>query len=161
MSDVSARTQPFAPLRVEVTAKRDWHQEDDMAEATTAETPKPGNAIKQVKTRTRKAASHLRAVTTEPMVEAEDAAEDRVASLREQISELAQQVEAYAEDRLDDARDLVASVADAGTVLAARAGRQTLATARAVRNDPLPLIVGLGVVALLTAMVVGNVNRRS
>ncbi len=132
-----------------------------MAEATTAETPKPGNAIKQVKTRTRKAASHLRAVTTEPMVEAEDAAEDRVASLREQISELAQQVDT-AEDRLDDARDLVASVADAGTVLAARAGRQTLATARAVRNDPLPLIVGLGVVALPpAAMVVGGINRRS
>jgi predicted nucleic acid-binding Zn-ribbon protein len=134
--------------------------EDDMADATTAGTAKLDDATKQVKPKARKAATHLRAVTTEPIVETKEIAEDRLAALREQIADLAEQVEEYAEDRLEDARDLIANVADAGTALAARAGRQTLSTARAVRDDPLPLIVGLGVVAILTAMVVGNANRR-
>ena len=131
-----------------------------MADATTAGTAKLDDVNKQVKSKTRKAATHLRAVTSEPIAETKEIAEDRLTALREQIAALAGQVEDYAEERLEDARDLIANVADAGTVLAARAGRQTLSTARAVRDDPLPLVVGLGVVAILTAMVVGNANRR-
>jgi hypothetical protein len=131
-----------------------------MADATTAETTKPDELVKQVKSKARKAATHLRAVVTEPVVETTDVAEDVITALREQISDLARQVEEYAEDRLDDARDLIANAAEAGSVLAERAGRQTLSTARAIRSDPLPLIVGLGVIGILTAMIVGNANRR-
>jgi hypothetical protein len=131
-----------------------------MADATTAETTKSDAAVTRAKSKSRKAATHLRAVITEPVVETKDVAEDGLTALREQISDLARQLEEYAEERLEDARDLIANVADAGTVLAERAGRQTVSTARAIRNDPLPMIVGLGVVAILTAMVVGNANRR-
>jgi hypothetical protein len=131
-----------------------------MADIATAEIPKADEAVRQIKTRTRRAVTHLRAVTAEPIAEAKDATEDGIISLREQIGDLAKQVEQFAEDRFEDAQEVVANVADGGVILAARAGRQTLATARAIRDDPLPLIVGLGVVALTAAFIVGNSNRR-
>jgi len=132
-----------------------------MADGETPETPpKTDEAIKRVKTQTRKAAVHLRAVVAEPAAEIKDDADEGLVSLRQQIADLARQVEQYAGDRLEDAQGLVSNAADAGTVLAARAGRQTLATARAVQKDPLPLVVGLGVLALLTAIVLGNATRR-
>jgi hypothetical protein len=53
------------------------------------------------------------------------------------------------EDRFNDARGLAQS-----------AGRQTIVAARAVRDDPLPVIVALGVVALLAALIIGRNNNR-
>ena len=87
--------------------------------------------------------------------------EDRVASLGTQIAELTHQVEQFAEDRWDDARELAAGVEHASTVAARRVGRSTVAAARAVRDDPLPMIVGLGVLALLAAFVLGQSGPRS
>jgi hypothetical protein len=123
-----------------------------------ADVAKADEVVKPIKARTRKAATHLRAVTSEPMVEVKRDVDEHVASLREQIAALAHQVEQFAEDRYGEAHELVSNIGDAGAVLSARAGRQTIAAARSIRNDPLPTIVALGVLSLLAAIVVGRVN---
>jgi len=81
---------------------------------------------------------------------------ERIASLREQLADLARQVEAFAQDQLTEARDLAAEVGNAGADVARRAGRRTASAARAVRDDPIPVVVALGVLALLTAFFVAR-----
>jgi hypothetical protein len=118
------------------------------------------DVVRPLKARSRKAASHLKAVTAETAAEARDDAEGLIDSLREQIGALAAGIEHFAEERYDQARATAGSVADAGAVVAARAGRQTVATANAIRRDPLPTLVAVGVVSLLLALLLGVAKRR-
>jgi len=124
----------------------------DIAEAT--------DVVRPLKTRSRKAASHLKAVAAETADAARGDAEGVIESLREQIGALAAGIEHFAEERYDQARSTAGSVADAGAIVAARAGRQTVATANAIRRDPLPALVAVGVVSLLLALFMGFMKRR-
>ena len=89
-----------------------------------------------------------------------DEARGLVHLLGEQVSALAQQVEQFAEERYGDARELAGNVAGAGAEVAARAGRQTAATVNAIRRDPLPALVALGILGLLLALVLGRSGQR-
>ena len=122
-----------------------------------------GNAARSIKgarNSGRRAAADLRTATVDVAADVGEELEDRVASLGDQLQWLAEQVEQFTEERYGRARELVAQVGDAGAVLADRAGRQTRAAARAVRNDPLPIVVALGVLAVLAAIVIGRANNR-
>jgi hypothetical protein len=125
-----------------------------------ADTANAADVVRPIKARTKRAASHLRAVTTETAAETADGAHGLVQSLGEQVGALAQQVEQFAEDRYGDAREIAGNVADAGAVVAGRAGRQTVAAANAIRRDPLPALVALGVVGLLLALLFGRSAHR-
>jgi hypothetical protein len=116
--------------------------------------------VRPLRTRSRKAASHLKAVATETADSARGDAEGLIDSLRDQIGALATGIEHFAEERYDQARATAGNVADAGAVVAARAGRQTVATANALRRDPLPALVAVGVVSLLLALFMGTMKRR-
>jgi hypothetical protein len=116
--------------------------------------------IKAVRARGGRAAARLKTATVHAAADVGDELEDRVSSLSEQLAGLTQQVEHFASERYDEARELVANVGDAGAALADRAGRQTRAAAQAVRNDPMPTVLTLGVLALLAAIVIGRVNNR-
>ena len=130
-----------------------------MADISTA-----AEAVPPSKARTRRAASHLKAVTAEAAADVADETADEarglVHLLGEQVSALAQQVEQFAEERYGDARELAGNVAGAGAEVAARAGRQTAATANAIRRDPLPALVALGILGLLLALVLGRSGQR-
>jgi len=118
------------------------------------------DTVRPLKTRARKAASHLKAVTTETAAEANEDAQGLIDSLRHEIGALAAEVEHYAEERYDQARAAAGAVADAGAIVAARAGRQTVAAANAIRRDPLPALVAVGILSLLLALVLGATQRR-
>jgi phage host-nuclease inhibitor protein Gam len=116
--------------------------------------------LKAVRARGQRAAARLRTAAVDAATDVEDELEEQVASLSDQLARLAQQVEQFAEERYGDARELVASVGDAGAALASRARRQTRVAARAVREDPLPTVVAVGVLALLAAIIIGRMNDR-
>jgi len=116
--------------------------------------------VRPLKSRSRKAASQLKAVARETADTARGDAEGLIDSLRDQIGALAAGIEHFAEERYDQARATAGSVADAGSIVAARAGRQTLATANAIRRDPLPVLVAVGVISLLLALFMGTMRRR-
>ena len=115
------------------------------------------DVVRPLRTHARQATSHLKAVAAESG--ARDA-EGLIDSLREQIGALAAGLEQFAEQRYEQARATAGSVADAGAIVAARAGRQTLATANAIRRDPLPALVAVGVLSLLIALFMGVAKRR-
>jgi len=121
------------------------------------------NAVKPIKAarvRGQRAAARLKTATVEAAADVEDELEEQVASLSAQLAGLAQQVERFAEERYGDARELLANVGDTGAALASRARRQTGVAARAVRDDPLPAVIAVGVLALLAVVIIGRVNDR-
>lgn len=93
---------------------------------------------------------------SEMAAETEDDLEDRFAELREQVKVMRDQFEAYAGRRMHDIRDTAAETLHQGGRAVRAAGRQATAVGVAVRHDPLPTIVGLGVIAALTALVVAG-----
>lgn len=84
--------------------------------------------------------------------DAEAGLEHRLNELREELGSLALRLEDYAADRIGDARDIVVEAGHQGARAARNVGRQANAVGQAVREDPLPTVVALGVIALLTAM---------
>jgi hypothetical protein len=126
-------------------------QETEMADIAT-------DVLRPLRTHARQATSHLKAVAAETAGERD--AEGLIESLRQQLGALAAGIEQFAEERYEQARATAGSVADAGSIVAARAGRQTLATAHAIRRDPLPALVAVGVLSLLLALFMGTTKRR-
>lgn len=120
-------------------------------------------AVRTVKTAAKRVGAQVKVARAKVADELDDQAEEleeRIASLSEEISTLAHQIERFAGHRLDDVREMAADLREAGTVAVRRAGRQTVAAARAVREDPLPTVVALGVVALLATFVMARMNQR-
>jgi ElaB/YqjD/DUF883 family membrane-anchored ribosome-binding protein len=78
-------------------------------------------------------------------------------SLRKEIATLAESVNDYGGNRLSDlqhgATALAREVQQQLPAVAKQASRQAGIAARAVRNDPLPTIVMLGTIALVSALV--------
>lgn len=130
--------------------------DDDIRDAVKPVAKRVRTAAKRVGTQVRVARAQL----ADDIDDGVDDIEGRVESLSEEIAVLARQIERFAGHRLDDVRDLAAEVGSAGTVAVRRAGRQTAAAARAVREDPLPTVIALGVLALLATFVVSRANQR-
>ena len=130
--------------------------DDDTKDAVKPVATKVRTAAKRVGTQVRVARARL----ADDLDDGVDDIEGRVESLAEEISTLAHQIERFAGHRLDDMRDMASEVGSAGTVAVRRAGRQTVAAARAVGEDPLPTIIALGVLALLATFVVSRANQR-
>jgi hypothetical protein len=126
-------------------------QETEMAHIGT-------DVVRPLRAHSHNATSRLKAVAAETAGGRD--AEGLIDSLREQIGALAAGLEHFAEERYEQARATAGSVADAGSIVAARAGRQTLATAQAIRRDPLPALVAVGVLSLLIALFMGTMKRR-
>jgi hypothetical protein len=136
------------------------YQNSTSEETEMADIANAADVVRPIKARTRKAASHLQAVASEAATEAGGDVHSLIDSLREQVSALAAQAERFAEERYDEAREIAGNVADAGAVAAARAGRQTVAAASAIRRDPLPAIVAVGIIGLIIALLIGQTGRR-
>ena len=118
---------------------------------------------KKVRTAAKRVGTQVKVARAKLVDDLEDGAgeiEDRVESLGQEIATLAHQLERFAGHRLDDVRDMASEFGSAGEVAGRRAGRQTAAAARAVRQDPLPTVVALGVLALLAAFLISRANQR-
>jgi hypothetical protein len=85
--------------------------------------------------------------------EIEDELGEQLSSLRGQIADIAREIEGLAAEAVLEARDLARGASYMGAMAARRAGRTAVSAARGVREDPLPMVIGLGVLALLTAMI--------
>jgi len=114
------------------------------------------SAIKSASTEVSARASKTADRVSEAVSEIDDDLEGRFAELREQVAAIRDQLEEFAAERLEDVKDVAAETLHQGGRAVRAAGRQASAVGVAVRNDPLPAIVGLGVIALLTALVIGR-----
>ena len=117
-------------------------------------------AVKRAAQRASKAAAQAESAVSDMADTATDQLQEQVASLGDQLSRLAAEVEAFATTSIAEARDLAAGAGYAGAMAARGASRQVGAAARAVRSDPVPAIVALGVMALVVAMFVGRGSQR-
>jgi len=129
---------------------------DDIGDAMKPAAKKGRTAAKRVGTQVKVA----RAKLVDDLEDGAGEIEDRVESLGQEIATLAHQLERFAGHRLDDVRDMASEFGSAGEVAVRRAGQQTAAAARAVRQDPLPTVVALGVLALLAAFLISRANQR-
>ena len=129
----------------------------DLDEVKSAVKGAAKSASAEVSARVSKAAERVSDISDE----VEDDLESRFAELREQVLVIRDQLEEFAADRMDDVKEVAAETLHQGGRAVRAAGRQANAVGTAVRNDPLPVIVGLGVIALLTALLVErNVEGR-
>jgi len=79
-----------------------------------------------------------------------------VSDLSSQLSDIRSRLDEMIAAPLHTAGELVHAAQHEGSVAARRAGRQIARTARAVRDDPVPVVVAFGVLALLAGAVVGE-----
>lgn len=81
----------------------------------------------------------------------------QIAALREEIAAISDSVNKYSNHRLSDAQHNAVAVVDQvrhqGVVAARQIGRQANVAGRAVQENPIPVIVALGTVALISALI--------
>lgn len=86
-----------------------------------------------------------------------DALIDQIESLRKEVAAMSTAVSKYSGHALDDVQHGVAALAKdmrhQGTAVARQVTRQASAAGKAVQENPVPVIVALGVVALLSALI--------
>lgn len=88
---------------------------------------------------------------------------DQIASLREEIASISESVSKYSNRRLHDMGDNAVAVVDQvrhqGAVAARQIGRQANVAGRAVQENPIPVIVALGTIALISALIFTATDR--
>ena len=81
----------------------------------------------------------------------------QISALRKQVDQLSSSVQSYGGHSLDDLQHnavaLVNEVRQQGRVVAREVGRQTHVASRAVQENPVPVIVALGTIALISALI--------
>jgi hypothetical protein len=86
-----------------------------------------------------------------------DALFDQLATLRKEIAAISDAVSDYSGHQLGDvernARAVAREVRHQGAVVARQVSRQASVAGKAVQDNPLPVIVVLGTIALLSALV--------
>jgi hypothetical protein len=86
-----------------------------------------------------------------------DALFEQIEGLRKEIADISSAVSKYSGHALDDvqhgAAALAKDVRHQGAVVARQVSRQASAAGKAVQDNPVPVIVALGVVALLSALI--------
>lgn len=86
-----------------------------------------------------------------------DALFEQLAALRKEIASISEAVSDYGGDTLGDmqhnARALAKEVRHQGAVVAREVNRQASVAGKAIQENPVPVIVALGTIALLSALV--------
>ncbi|MHA6692605.1 hypothetical protein [Devosia sp. A449] len=86
-----------------------------------------------------------------------DALHDQVANLRKEIAAISSAVSEYSGGALDDVQHNAVAIAKEvrhqGAVVAKQVGRQANAAGKAVQENPVPALVALGVIALLSTLI--------
>jgi phage host-nuclease inhibitor protein Gam len=88
---------------------------------------------------------------------------EQIAALREEIASISTSVSKYSNSRLHDMQDNAVAVVDQvrhqGAVAARQIGRQANVAGRAVQENPIPVIVALGTIALISALIFTATDR--
>lgn len=89
--------------------------------------------------------------------EASDALLDQLASLRKEIASISEAVSDYGGHTLSDVQHnavaLAKEVRHQGAVVARQANRQAGIAGKAIQENPIPVIVALGTIALISALI--------
>ncbi len=92
-----------------------------------------------------------------------DALLEQIAALRKEISAISDAVSDYGGHQLDDMQHnavaLAREVRHQGAAVAKQVGRQASVASRAVQENPVPVIVALGTIALLSALIFARDQR--
>lgn len=93
----------------------------------------------------------------DPGDSAADSLLDQIASLRREIAAISDAVSDFGGHRLGDVQHnavaLAREVRHQGAVVARQVNRQASAAGRAIQHNPVPVIVVLGTIALLSALI--------
>ena len=88
---------------------------------------------------------------------------EQIASLRDEIASISESVSNYGGNRLDQAQHNAVAVVDQvrhqGAVAARQIGRQANVASRAVQENPIPVIMALGAIALISAFIFAANDR--
>ncbi|MEO8686018.1 MAG: hypothetical protein ABI414_14400 [Devosia sp.] len=88
---------------------------------------------------------------------------EQISALREEIASISSSVSKYSNSRLHDMQDNAVAVVDQvrhqGAVAARQIGRQANVAGRAVQENPIPVIVALGTIALISALIFTATDR--
>lgn len=86
-----------------------------------------------------------------------DALLDQIASLRKEIANISAAVGDYGGNSLDDVQHnavaLAKEVRHQGAVVARQVNRQASIAGKAIQDNPVPVIVALGTIALISALI--------
>lgn len=81
----------------------------------------------------------------------------QVAALRKQVDQISHSVLSYSDHTLDDVQENAVAIArevgHQGRVVARQVGHQANIAGKAVRDNPVPVIVALGTIALISALI--------
>jgi len=81
----------------------------------------------------------------------------QIASLRKQIDQISHSVNSYGDHSIHDLQHNAVAIANEvrhqGRAVARQVGRQANMAGRAVQDNPVPLIVALGAIALVSALI--------
>jgi hypothetical protein len=81
----------------------------------------------------------------------------QIAALRKQVDQISHSVHDYGDNSLDDMQHnavaLAREVRHQGQVVARQVGRQANVAGEAVRDNPVPVAIALGTIALLSALI--------
>lgn len=92
-----------------------------------------------------------------------DALLEQIAALRKEISAISDAVSDYGGHQLDDMQHnavaLAREVRHQGAAVAKQVGRQASVASRAAQENPVPVIVALGTIALLSALIFARDQR--
>jgi len=87
----------------------------------------------------------------------------QIASLRDELSSISESVGKYSNNHFKDAQHNAVAVVDQvrhqGAVAARQIGRQANVAGRAVQENPIPVIVALGTIALISALIFTATDR--
>lgn len=82
---------------------------------------------------------------------------DQIASLRKEIASIAEAVSDYSGHTFDDVQHnavaLAKEVRHQGAAVAKQVSRQATVATKAVQENPLPVIIALGTIALISALI--------
>ena len=88
---------------------------------------------------------------------------EQIEALREEIASISSSVRKYSSGHLYDIGDNAVAVVDQvrhqGAVAARQIGRQANVAGRAVQENPIPVIVALGTIALISALIFTATDR--
>jgi len=86
-----------------------------------------------------------------------DALLEQIASLRKELASISDAVSDYGGHRLSDVQHnavaLAKEVRHQGAVVARQVNRQATVAGKAIQDNPIPVIVALGTIALLSALI--------
>ncbi|WP_375452129.1 hypothetical protein [uncultured Devosia sp.] len=92
-----------------------------------------------------------------------DSISAQIAALREELAAISDSVSKYSNNRFNDVQHNAVAVVDQvrhqGAVAARQISRQANVAGRAVQENPIPVIVALGTIALISALIFTATDR--